>query len=255
MGKIVKWEDYKDLDYVTIIPSKGRPGELAKVEKMFPNAILFVNKEEVPDYKHSTLPIIAHGSKSGYGDVINKIIENAQKVGIRYVAIFDDDKNKFVSLVGNRERHLDSGQIEEAIAQGCQVLEDLNHPIYLFSTVSSVIKYNQAFPYVVGHSLPQGAMIIRTDIGIKFRVGMFYYEDFDWTMKIVQKYRYMIVCNRYLCISKGEANVGGCNSFRNSSNEERCRQYILDRWGQYCFFSKNSSGNIKPVAAIERKRS
>jgi hypothetical protein len=126
--------------------------------------------------------------------------------------------------------------------------------LYLFSTSSSIIKYEQNKPFKIGFSLPQGAFIVRTDNIHLFRVGMQYYEDFNWLMEHIRDKRYVLIDNRMLCISKGEINAGGCNSFRTKKQEEDSRQFIKERWGQYANFVRNSSGTIRPTCKVERTR-
>jgi|SaaInlStandDraft_7_1057024.scaffolds.fasta_scaffold23279_3 hypothetical protein len=247
------FSDYKDRDYLTIIPSKGRNASIHKVQEMFPNAILYINEDELKDYEpFATLDIITHKETLGIGAVMNSIFRECTKNNIRYSAIFDDDKFWFRSLVGNRPRDLSTEQIEQAISNGCQVLEDMEAYLYLFSTASSIIKYSQADPVKVGFSLPQGALIHRNDKMGKYKLGMYYYEDFDFCMEYILKHRYMIIELRYLCISKGELNEGGCNSFRTSKNEEGAQKWVKKKWGQYVNFVKNQSGTIRPTSMVKR---
>ena len=255
MSDLKTFDDYKDLDYLTIIPSKGRSAKIDRVQELFPNAILYIHESEYEDYKpFSKLNIITHKETKGYGSVLNSIFKNCVKSNIKYSAVFDDDKFYFYSLVGNRPRPFDSEQIEQAIVNGCQILEDSDKHLYLFSTQSSVIKYQQGDPFHVGMSLPQGALIHRNSEMHRYRTGMYYYEDFNFCMEYILKHRYIITELRYLCISKGELNEGGCNSFRTSKNEESSKKYIQERWGSHAGFIKNASGNIRPKCLSNRKK-
>lgn len=249
---IKKWSDYKDLDYLIIIPSKGRADSIQRVQELFPNGVLFVHESEAKEYeKTAVIPIITHKKTRGYGDVLNEIFKQCTENNIRYSAVFDDDKYYFSSLVGNRQRQLSTEQIEQSIINGCQVLEDLDSYMYLFSTASSIIKYSQAEPYKIGFSLPQGAVIHRNSKMMRYKIGVHYHEDFDFCMDYIKKNKYYIVEMRTLCISKGELNVGGCNSFRNEASHKRAVEYIKKKWGKYVSFRRNTSGVERPHANIK----
>jgi hypothetical protein len=112
MSKLVDFSDYSDLDYLVVIPSKGRAKHIEKVEEMFPNAVLFVNEEEIEQYqKYANLPIISHKQTMGYGSVANDVFRRAKKNNIRYIVMMDDDKDNFSCLAGNRQRYFDAEQI------------------------------------------------------------------------------------------------------------------------------------------------
>lgn len=252
---IVDFDQYKDADYLTIIPSKGRHKNVKRVQELFPNAVFFINEDEVDNYlPYVNLPIITHKQTLGFASVANDIFKRAKENNIRYVAMFDDDKYFFRCLVGNRPRELKVEQIEQVIANGCQVMEDLGIDLYLFSTSSSIIKYEQNKPFKIGFSLPQGAFIVRPSRIHNIKVGMHYYEDFDWLMEHIKTKRYTLIDNRMLCISKGEINDGGCNSFRNQKEEERARAYVEQKWGDAVNFVRNSSGTIRPTCTIPRQK-
>lgn len=244
---IVDIDSLAGSDYITLIPTKGRGGKIDNVEKLFPYAYLYMNEDEVDDYAGTTLDIITHKCTKGYAEVLNSVFDMCKLHKIKYAAIFDDDKWKFSCLVGNRQRDFDSGRTQEAIENACQILEDLDENLYLFSTASSIIKYQQNEPVKAGFSLPQGAMVVRSENMNKMRVGMHYYEDFDWLMDYIKKNKYIIIENRFLCISKGDLNSGGCNSFRTRKNEESSRTYVKNKWGQYVNFVRNNSGAIRPT--------
>ena len=244
---IVDIKSLADSDYITLIPTKGRGGKIDNVEKLFPYAYLYMNEDEVDDYEGTSLDIITHKCTRGYAEVINSIVDDCKLNNIKYAAVFDDDKWKFSSLVGNRQRDFDSIQTKQCIENACQILEDLEENLYLFSTSSSIIKYQQNEPVKAGFSLPQGAMVIRPEKINKMRVGMHYYEDFDWLMDYIKQNKFIIIENRFLCISKGELNAGGCNSFRTRKNEESSRAYVGRKWGQYVNFVRNGSGVIRPT--------
>ncbi|MDD4817323.1 MAG: hypothetical protein PHI85_05075 [Victivallaceae bacterium] len=252
-SELKNFSDYANLDYLIVIPSKGRAKNIDAVQAIFPNAVLFVHEDELADYKKSsTLPIITHNRTHGYGDVVNAIFSECANNKIRYVAVFDDDKARFSSMVGNHERRLTTEQVEQAIVNGCQVMEDMDCYLYLFSTASSIIKYQQSEPFKVGFSLPQGAFIARSEKIGRFRVGMHHYEDFDFCMDYIAKYRYMIIEMRFLCISNGQLNSGGCNSFRSSDNERSSREYVIKKWKNCVRFVKNAGGVIRPMFAGSR---
>ena len=252
---LTNFEEFANQDYLIIIPSKGRAKEIETVQDMFPAGVLFVHEDEYEEYaKYATCQIITHSKSMGYGQVVNEIFKQCKTHKIRYAAIFDDDKARFSCLVGNRQRNFSPSQIELAVVNGCQVLEDLDENLFLFSTSSSIIKYEQNKPFKVGFSLPQGAMIVRSERIHNFKVGMHYYEDFDWLMEYIKEHRFMVMENRMLCISLGKINEGGCNDFRTSKAEKQARRYIQKKWGQYASFVKNSSGTIRPTCRAERQK-
>ncbi|MGE4300843.1 MAG: hypothetical protein AB7F40_04480 [Victivallaceae bacterium] len=243
--------DYTSKDYLVVIPSKGRPRRGAIVQNVFPFGVLYVNEREAEYYaKLSDLPIITHRETRGYGAVMNSIFSGCASAGIRYVAIFDDDIEHFDSLVGNRQRRFTSVQTECAIVNACQVLEDLDSHLYLFSTCSSIVKYCQATPFKIGFALSQGAMVCRAEKMGRFRVGMHHYEDFDFCMDYVMKNRFMVVEDRFQAVSGGTYEEGGCNSFRTGDNEKESREYLISKWKGCVSFVRNQSGVIRPHANI-----
>jgi hypothetical protein len=254
-GEVKTFDDYSGRDYLTIIPSKGRPDRVAKVQKVFPNAVMYINASELESYApNCDIPIILHNETMGYGSVMNSIFRECTKANIRYSVVFDDDVESFDSLVGNRPRKLTVEQTEEAIVNACQILEDLDAYIYLFSTCSSCVKYQQSEPFKIGFSLSQGAWVLRNDKMGRFKLGMHHYEDFDFCMDYVLKHRYMVIENRFQAVSKGAYEAGGCNSFRTSENEKSSMEYIRKKWKGNVAFVVNQGGTIRPTAKINRQQ-
>lgn len=249
------FDDYAGKDYVILIPSKGRSKRASIVQRVFPNGVLYVNHEEFDAYRQNcTLEIITHTETQGIGSVNNSIFAGAKKAKIRYSAILDDDIDDFCSLVGNRPRLLTAEQVELAIVNGCQVLEDLGAYMFLFSTSSSIVKYQQHEPYKVGFSLPQGTFIVRNDKIGRFRLGMHHYEDFDFCMDYVMKHRFMVIESRYLPMSRGTFVEGGCNSFKTAANEAASKEYLLKKWKRYVTFTVNMSGVTRPAPNFTMKQ-
>ena len=253
---VITLNELKNKDYCIAIPSHRRSKHVADVQKVFPNAVMYINESELKDYQDKcNIPIVLHDRTSGYGSVLNSLFEKCVKAGIRYCAVFDDDVNGFTPHVGNRDRRFTPEQTEEAIVNGCQVLEDMDAGIYLFSTVGSIIRYNQAEPFKVGFSLPQGAAIFRCDMMGRFREGMYHYEDFDFCMEYILKNRYIIIDNRLQANADARYNEGGCNSFRSSENEKKCHEYIEKKWKSHVkFVTSPTSGVIRPTCLVDRKQ-
>ena len=253
---VTSFDKLKNKDYCIVIPSHQRAGHIEEVQKVFPNAVMYIHESELPDYeKTCRLPIILHNKVDGYGSVLNGIFDGCKKAGIRYCAVFDDDVERFSTHVGNRDRYFNAEQTEQAIVNGCQVLEDLNAGIYLFSTVGSIIRYNQAEPFKVGFSLPQGAAIFRCDMMGRFVEKMHHYEDFDFCMEYLLKHRYIVIDNRLQANADARYNEGGCNSFRSGENEKKCREYIEKKWKSHVkFVISPTSGIVRPSCTVQRKQ-
>ena len=243
-------------DYCIVIPSHGRAGHIQEVQKVFPNAVMYIHRDELPEYSATChLPIILHDRTDGYGSVLNSIFDRCVEAGIRYCAVFDDDVERFSTHVGNRDRFFNAEQTEQAILNGCQVLEDLDAGIYLFCTCGSIIRYNQAEPFKVGFSLPQGAAIFRCAMMGRFVEKMHHYEDFDFCMEYLLKHRYMVIDNRLQANADALYNEGGCNSFRSGENEKKCREYILKKWKSHVkFVISPTSGVMRPTCTAVRKQ-
>ncbi len=250
---------FKDRDYLIVVPSTQRAEKYYKrTGQMFPfDTVLFVNKAEAKDYEkyNPEVPIVTHSQTEGYGSVVNALIRQARKDHIKYVVIIDDDKEIFDCMVGNRQRAVPLMQRYEVLTNAVQVMEDLEAPLYLFSTSSSIIKYQQHKPYTASFALPQGAYIVNVKtIGITFEEGYQYYEDFDFCMEAILKHRFYLCEQRMLILSREKAETisGGCNAYRTSANEIKSRQWVKKKWGKAMTFTKNSSGNIRPTCLVSR---
>lgn len=242
--------------YAIIIATKGRAENIEDVKNMFPNCLLFVHESEQEDYKDSNLPTVWHKATKGIGSVLNEVFNCMDYYNVKYSAIFDDDLKAFNCFVGNRERKFknDPEAIEQFIANGCQVLEDLDHPFYQFSSCGTVIKYNQSTPFSAGFSLPYGSSIFRNKDFPRFKVGYQYFEDFDVAMEVFKKWRYHIVENRIGVTGEYRTNDGGCQSFRTEKEMIKAREWIRKKWGRFARWKVNTTGNELPVCAIQRKQ-
>ena len=253
---VITFNELKNKDYCIVIPSHARSNHIESVQRVFPNSVMYINRTELAEYEPKcNVPIILHNEVDGYGAVLNSIFDRCVESGIRYVAVFDDDVERFSTHVGNRDRYFTPEQTEAAIVNGCQVLEDMDAGIYLFSTVGSIIRYNQAEPFKVGFSLPQGAAIFRCSMMGRFKEKMYHYEDFDFCMDYILKNRYMIIDNRLQTNAPALYQEGGCNSFRNSENEKKSRDYVLKKWKSHVkFVVSPTSGVIRPTCLAERRQ-
>ena len=254
--------DFKKLnkyDYLIVIPSKGR-GRIIKdmTARLFPeNSCIYVNESEIGDYKHVGLPIVTHRVRNGYGAVINSIIRNGKRSGLKYILIVDDDLTQMESMVGNKPRVFDERRRYEAIHNAVQVMSDLEINLYLFSTAVSIVKYIQAKPYRVGIGITRGAYIIDCrNMNIFYEEGMNYYEDFDWIMQHALVNRVVLIEDRIIIKSNKKQifNTGGCNSFRTAREEEKCREWIRSRWKSHVTFSRGhgKGSNLRPVSLVKR---
>jgi len=249
---------FKKYDFFILIPSKGRPEMCKGTLNLFPDmSCLYVHESEADDYKkkNPNAVIVTHKRTKGYGSVINSAIKLAQRSGLKYMMVIDDDMTVVQSLVGNRQRNLKYEKRYMAVVNAVQVMEDIGCYLYLFSTCSNIIKYPQHLPYKVGFSLPQGVYVLNTKkIGIKYSENHHYYEDFDFCMKYLLRHRYYIIENRLLMTGTNVDSLteGGCNSFRTQENEKESRKWIKDKWKSHVNFAKNVGGNIRPTCLVDR---
>ena len=255
------YKDFKQFskyDFLIMIPSSGRVKTCNGTLGLFPHqSCLYVHEEEVEEYRkyNKDIPIVTHKVKNGYGGVVNSAIAVAKKSKIQYLMVIDDDMSIVSSLVGNRQRTLDLSKRYEAVVNAVQVMSDIDVYLYLFSTSSNIIKYQQHQPYKVGFSLPQGVYIVNPQkIGIKYNESYHYYEDFDFCMEYILKHRYYIIEQRILMTGTNVDALtdGGCNSHRTARNEEVSRNWIQKKWKSHCSFAKNSGGNIRPTCNAKR---
>lgn len=249
---------FKEQDFLIMVPSSGRPEMCKGTLNLFPNeSCLYVHENEVEAYrKHNpTTDIVTHTQTKGYGSVVNSAILKAKKDGIKYLMVIDDDMQTVSSLVGNRQRNLNLEKRYEAVVNAVQVMEDIESYLYLFSTSSNIIKYQQHQPYKVGFSLPQGVYIMNVQkINILYEENFHYYEDFDFCMQYILKHRYYIIEQRILMTGTNidALTAGGCNTHRTQENEIKSRNYIVNKWKNGVRFATNQGGNIRPTCNVLR---
>lgn len=249
--EVKSFGDYRDRDYLIVIPSKGRGRHIEQLPGLFPNGVIYVNETELKDYSESGLPLIPHRITNGYGAVINGILRGCAEAGIRYACVFDDDSNQFVSFVGNKPRRLDAIQTETIIANDCQIMEDTGCRMICFSTAHHPLEYTQSVPYKIGCFIPQGAFIVRTDCGITFTEHLIESTDLDFVLKLCRKHRYMIQDHRFVCVKKSAHQEGGCNAQRTEADRLASRQYLLNTWGRYISYRPNRHGKINPQITVK----
>lgn len=252
------FEKFSKQDFLIMVPSSGRAQMCKGTLDLFPKeSCLYVNESEVEEYRkyNPTTPIVTHKQVKGYGSVVNSAIRQAKKDGIEYLMVIDDDMNSVSSMVGNRQRFFDLEKRYEAVVNAVQVMADIGTYLYLFSTSSNIIKYQQHQPYKVGFSLPQGVYIMNVQkIGIFYEENYQYYDDFDFCMKYILKHRYYVIEQRILMTGTNidALTPGGCNTHRTEENELKSREFIKKKWKSGVSFVTNQGGNVRPTCRVDR---
>ena len=247
---VKSFEDYRDRDYLIVIPSKGRGRHIDQLPGLFPNGVIYVNETELKDYRESGLPLIPHQITNGYGAVINGILKGCSDANIKYACIFDDDTYRFDCFVGNRPRTLHPSQVEAVIANDCQILEDIDGKMICFSTAHHPLEFTQSVPYKIGCFIPQGSFIIRSDCGVTFTEHLIESTDLDFVLKLCRKHRFMLQDHRFVTHGRS-TQEGGCNAQRTEADRLASRQYLLNTWGRYISYRPNRHGKINPQIIIK----
>jgi hypothetical protein len=255
------------IDVKIVVPSHRRAKTMPRLMSLLPSAFVTVNYSEVDEYSQYVDPdrIIPHpevgGELFGIGHIRHWIMENVEA---DYICQCDDDVRRVYSkLHPSWKKYEDGDFIERLVQNAAQILEDLDLPLYGFSSNSSPIGYTNCMPFRLSSWVGSLIVINKKHYGsgkaICYDKTLNECEDGDLALQAFLNGRVVIKDDRFdFDYGKSNGNEGGLQGQRTRQDLHKTWYKMKQRWKSHWGMSFDSDGNVagseSKVINVARRR-
>lgn len=240
----------RDLDIQVAIPSRDRTQNMAKMLRIFPDALIFVAEKEHEAYA-KVVPkkqLVTHPNLVGLGKIRNFMCDTVKKEIIVFV---DDDLNRVVAWTGQWYRVLSSEDVHYLIRSTATLATDAGLSIFGWSNFGrpTYLKHNKpiSFKGPISRAFGLVGRKIRWDERLIGSV------DTDATLQALMEERIILMDDRfYWDCGRILGNKGGLQSIRTSENRTRDIGIMRSKWGDCFCLQGNTGGTPKNSIRVER---
>ena len=221
---------------MTIIPSRKRPFNVARMRTFFPDAAWWVNELEADTYLKAGVPeqlLWRHTCPQTYASVANGLMDEAVRRDEDCITIADDDIEDVWCVPSNRK--LAPDEVRVIVDNMQQLLVDLDLVAGSFCYQQSVRAFggNHAQPF---RFMPviHGLWVLRGTglAGRRYRLDMGVSPDLDWSLRALLEDRVMLADERYVInLGKTFNNPGGNTGLISSTQQDAAIKRHADVWG------------------------
>jgi len=212
-----------------IIPSRKRPESHKMIRNLLKDFTFCIGEDDVKDYSDAGLEknrmlvhppeIVGLGKKRQW--IMDKVDDD--------IFFLDDDMYKLWFNGGLRGKRIDGwNNVHRVIDNLYQMSKDLGAYAWGFGQAGDVRKFQPFKPFQlntwVGSAFGVNGRDIRFDINRKTRV------DIDFSLKVLEKYRYLLVDNRFAFVGERFKNAGGSQSIRSQESDDLDYRILKERW-------------------------
>jgi hypothetical protein len=221
-------------NYEIVVPSKGRPGNMPSLLRLFPSAIIVVNKSEVPIYAEVVpkAQLVAHPEM--------KLIETRNWIFDKFdnecIIQFNDDVQKLLSLGVKNKTYRDPEVIHAVILNTMQCAQDLGIGLFCWSlTPNSGMLFPDVRPFRAAAPCSAHAFGVRGQArNRRFDTTFRSCGDFDFTLETLLRDRLLLCDVRWHFDCGGMSRGKGGESGTFHSGEAEAGQAALrKKWGKY----------------------
>jgi len=216
-------------------PSRGRPGNVPNIQKLFPDCTFYVSKTEAPFYKQNgAKKIVEHPDDiTGVGKKKQWLLDSTPED----MFIVDDDIKYVWVNVGRLGRRIEEPDaIRQIIENAFQCATDMGAGFLGFANSWDVRKYtpNDPFNFTgwVGAAMGFIGRDIPYDQGFNLR------NDVSCSLHNLLVKRYIWKDTRFAFVCERNTNFGGLSLDRTKESDLANIQRMVDRWGKYLVFKE-----------------
>jgi hypothetical protein len=227
------------IDYRIVVPSRGRPGNVAKLLSLMPSACICVDQRERADYA-AVVPkkqLLLHPPSSGGPAARNWIIENVKATCLIQC---DDDLSGVRSTIGSRRFLTDPDEVMAVLENAMTACHDLGLTTFCFSrTINTTVIHPELRPIVPVQQVygcwgVMGAARHRLyDTTLKSRA------DLDWSLATLLHDRCVYADVRfYFDFGSSFSGAGGNSGLVTADDFKTSTEIVAKRWGRAISFKR-----------------
>lgn len=225
------------IDYQIVVPSKGRPGNMAGIMDLLPTAAICVDEREEAAYR-DVVPkqkLVLHEPTKTLGQVRQWVLDHWEQ---ECVVMIDDDFRQVVCNVGRRTRRItDPDAIRQVIENAATVSKELDIALFHWSRQPNPRDFKACDP-ISFKALASNAWGV---VGREFKVdtSLNLCESVDLTLQNLLKRRIVFQDRRFYFDCGGVwSGRGGLQSMRTMEGQNDEKRKMAQRWGRYLGLDK-----------------
>lgn len=230
-----------------VIPSRGRPGNVAKMTALFPKAIWCVSESEAESYVTKR--------KLVHPDSILGLAAKRQWINDRLHGVVfqvDDDVTALWSNVGELgHRITNPNTIEGIIRNAAHSAIQFGAPVFGFNQAWDVRKYDPFDPFSLSGWVGTAVGFIGREI--KYDTTLTAQADIDFCLRCLLKKRIVFTDKRFSFICQRFTNGGGSGGIRTAEDYKAQVERVRDRWGQWISYRK-AKGTMRMNTRVARRQ-
>ena len=220
----------KKSKYTIMTPSRGRPGNMAQLLSLLPEARITVAESEVDAYRQ-VVPkrrLIPHPEIDSHGELRLWMLEHC---ATEVLVMVDDDLEQVVSMVGRRPRAItEPAAIRRIVENAIAVCADLGIKGFGWNRVANPMTFKGHDPFSFTAPLAGAYGVIGKDL--KFDKTVYFHEDLDLSLKMLERHRVVFVDNRFYWDFGGDRDgPGGLQGVRTGKLVAKSWERLKRRWG------------------------
>ena len=225
------------IDYAIVVPSRGRPGNMERLRKLLPTALICIDERERAAYAEvvPAANLLLHPPLTGAPAARNWIIQN---VKARCLIQCDDDLFGVRSTVGSRRYLTDPEEILAVLENAATACCDLGLTTFCFSRTSNTTIIRPAERPIVPVQQVYGCWGVMNearerlyDTTLKSRA------DLDWTLNTLLRDRCVLADVRfYFDFGASFSGAGGNSGLVTAEDFRRSTETVAKRWGRAISF-------------------
>ena len=219
------------MDMAIIVPSRARPENFRRLNRLLPTCTLCVDEREREAYAQVPADrIIWHRPTRTIGEVRQWVLDN---VRAECVVMVDDDLKGVRPMVGTKRKAItDPADIAAIIENGARVAAELGKSVYCWNRNPNPMWFAPHDPFHMVAPVAGAFGVIGRRL--RFDPSLSDGEDVDFCLSALLHDRVVIADNRfYFDFGSVMAGAGGLQTVRTQELMLADRRKLEERWGQY----------------------
>ena len=214
------------MSHFTAIISSRRPDRVPEMQRHAPDCTWFVGNGEANDYRmNGAIKVVESG---GLCESRNAALETAFKQGLPCVQLSDDLKS---IKKAHDKKNIEPYSLNKACKEMLHLGKTYKAKLVGVAPTANAFYYNPLQPFKQ-KAFIVGDMIMVFPCDHRFDENLLLKEDYDFTLKHLQKEGKVLRVNFILAEFAHRTNKGGAVSYRTSMLEKTCIAYLKRKWGK-----------------------
>ena len=213
-----------------VMPSRGRPQNIPKVTKLFPDAVICVGEDEAERYSKHTDNLLVHPENvTGIGPLRQWILDNVKD---ETVLMVDDDVYSIYSLCGfSKWKIHDPDSIRRILEVTALCAKDAGARVFGFNQSWDVRKFNHTKPFILRTWV--GGVIGIIGRELRYDPSLHLRADIDFCLESIKRHKIIWMENRYSFVHRRFVGQGGNAVSRSKERNDHEIAYLQAKWKRH----------------------